>query len=70
MKNLHCNVSGLVSSESSTKVRNSLGKIEGVQKIAVDIGRGTIEVGYNEPASEETIKNCIEKTGYYVEQWS
>lgn len=66
MKIKHYNVLGLVNSESRTKLNNSLDKIEGVQKVAVDISRGTIEVEYNEPASDEVITNCIQKTGYSV----
>ncbi|MBC8061250.1 MAG: heavy-metal-associated domain-containing protein [Clostridiaceae bacterium] len=66
MKTEHYNVSGLVNSESRTKLHNSLDKIEGVQKVAVDINRGTVEIEYNEPASAEVIKSCIQKTGYAV----
>ena len=66
MKTEHYNVSGLVNSESRTKLNNSLDKIEGVQRVAVDISRGTVEVEYNEPANGEVIKNCIQKTGYVV----
>ena len=66
MKTEHYNVSGLVNSESKTKLHNSLDKIEGVQKVAVDISRGTVEIEYNEPANVEAIKNCIQKTGYMI----
>jgi len=44
MKTVHYNVSGLANSESKTKLRNALDEIEGVQKIAVDLHRGTVEV--------------------------
>jgi len=66
MKTKHYNVLGLVNSESRTKLNNSLDKIEGVQRVAIDISRGTIEIEYNEPASEEVIPICIKKTGYSV----
>ena len=66
MKTEHYDVSGLVNSESRTKLHNSLDKIEGVQKVNVDISRGTVEVEYNEPANGEVIKNCIQKTGYTI----
>lgn len=67
MKTVHYNVSGLANSESKTKLRNALDEIEGVQKIAVDLHRGTVEVQYNNPADEQAIKTCIENTGYDVQ---
>lgn len=66
MKTVHYNVDGMVYPESKTKLHNSLDKIEGVQEIAIDIPRGTVEVEFNEPATAYVIKNCITKTGYDV----
>lgn len=66
MKSVHYNVSGLVNSESRTKLNNSLDKINGVQQVCVDIARGTVEVNYNSPATPEEIKDCIGHTGYIV----
>jgi copper chaperone len=67
MKSVHYNVSGLANAQSKTKVLNALDKMEGVQKVAVDLARGTVEVEFNEPASDQTIRQCIENTGYGVE---
>lgn len=67
MEKVHYKVDGLANSESKTKVRNSLDKIEGVQEIAVDLSRGTVEVEYNPPATAEQIRTTIEKTGYDVQ---
>ncbi len=67
MESVHYTVSGLVNSESRTKLNNSLEKIEGVNQVCVDIGRGTVEVNYNIPATQEEIKECICNTGYSVE---
>jgi copper chaperone len=67
MKTVNYNVSGLVNSESKTKLRNSLDKIEGVRRTSIDPNLGMVEVQFNEPASEEIIKSCIENTGYNVE---
>ncbi|QGU94638.1 heavy metal transporter [Clostridium bovifaecis] len=67
MKSVHYNVSGLVNSESRTKLRNSLDKIKGVQEVAVDIARGAVEVEYNEPANEIQIRDCIKNTGYSIQ---
>lgn len=67
MEKVHYKVDGLANSESKTKVRNSLDKIEGVQEIAVDLSRGTVEVEYNPPATPEQIRTTIERTGYDVQ---
>ena len=35
--------------------------------INVDLGRGSIEVGYNDATSENQIKECIEHVGCRIE---
>jgi copper chaperone len=67
MKTSEYSVSGLVNSQSKTKLLNSLDKIVGVQEVVVDIARGRVEVEYNEPATQEAIRACIEKTGYQIQ---
>ncbi|MDP4177101.1 MAG: heavy metal-associated domain-containing protein [Bacillota bacterium] len=66
MDTVHYNVSGMAGSESKTKIKNALDEIKGVQEVAVDIARGTVEVQYNPPADWRNIKQCIEKTGYII----
>ncbi len=68
MHRVHYNVSGLLNSETKTKVKNALGKIDGVSMINVDLGECSIEVGYNDSTNESTIKACIENTGCQIEQ--
>lgn len=67
MKTVHYNVSGMANRKSKAQVLNALDKIKGVQEVAVDLSRGTVEVEYNEPATEDSIKDCIEHTGYIIE---
>lgn len=67
MENVHYNVSGMANSQSKTQLHNALEKLQGVQQIAIDLSRGTVEVGYNQPADEQQIRSCIENTGYSVE---
>lgn len=67
MKTIHLNVSGLANSQSKTKLINALDKVQGVQEVAVDLSRGTVEVEYNPPADENGIRNCIEHTGYSIQ---
>ena len=66
MKLVHYNVGGMAGTQSKTKVKNALDKIEGVQDISVDISRGTMDVQYNEPATPEAIEICIKNTGYDI----
>lgn len=66
MERVHYSVSGMGSSESKTKIKNALEKIKGVQNVNVDLARGTVEVAYNNPASENEIKESIVHTGYTI----
>ncbi|MHC1685194.1 MAG: heavy-metal-associated domain-containing protein [Clostridiaceae bacterium] len=66
MQTVHYNVNGMVFPESKTKLNNSLDKIQGVQEVAIDVARGTVEVEFNAPATADQIKNCIIHTGYNV----
>ena len=67
MNRVHYYVTGLQNTQNKTQVKNALEKLEGVQMVNVDLGRGSIEVGYNEATSESAIKNCIEHTGFSIE---
>lgn len=67
MEKVHYNVSGMANSQSKTQLKNSLNKLDGVQQVAVDLARGSVEVGYNDPANETQIKDCIENTGYSIQ---
>ena len=66
MKTLYYNVSGLAGSQSKTKVKNALDELKGVQEVAVDLARGSIEIQYNDPATPGQIKQCILNTGYDI----
>jgi len=57
-------VDGLANENMKTQVKNVLKKIDGVSKVCVDVSRGSVEVIYNEPATQEQIKSCMENTGY------
>ena len=67
MERLHCKVDGISNENIKTQLKNSLEKVEGVNKVCVDMGRSSVEVIYNEPATQEHIKNCIEDTGHKIE---
>lgn len=63
MNKIHYEVNNLQNTEKKTQVKNALEKIDGVQMVNVDLGRSTIEVGYNDQTDETCIKDCIEKVG-------
>ena len=67
MNKIHYNVSGLQNHETRTQVRNALNKIHGISMINIDLGRSSIEVGYNELTDENEIKACIENVGCHVQ---
>ena len=67
MEREHYIVEGLANENMKTQVKNALEKIDGVSKVCVDLGRGSVEVIYNEPATQEEIKSCIENTGHNVQ---
>ncbi len=59
-------VTGINNTQMKTSLKNALDKIEGVQSVGVDRVKSTVEVKYNPPAYEQSIKNCIEDTGFTV----
>lgn len=67
MNRVHYNVSGLQNEQIKTQVKNALDKVDGVSMINVDLGRGSIEVGYNESTTEDAIRACIENVGCRIE---
>ncbi len=63
---MYCSVAGIMSKDNKTQLKNALDKVKGVQEVGVNLTTGTVQVKYNDPASENEIKNCIEKTGYKI----
>lgn len=63
----HYNVTGIQNSSVKTQLKNALSKIDGVSKVNIDAGRGSIEVAYNKSTDESTIKSCIENVGCKIE---
>ncbi len=66
MERVHLSVNGMENSQSKTSLKNALEKLDGVQMINVDLGRGSVEIGFNNPTAEADIKSCIENTGYTI----
>lgn len=67
MNKVHYNVDRLQNTEMKTQIKNALSEIPGVKMINIDIGRGSIEVGYGDLAEESIIRQRIEQTGCKIE---
>lgn len=67
MNTVVCSVSGIQNKEGKTQVKNALDKIKGVQGVGVNLATGTVKVEYNEPATENEIKTCIEHCGFKID---
>ena len=67
MKREHYIVNGIANENMKTQIKNSLEKIDGVNNVCVDMSRGSVEVIYNNPATEQEIRSCIENTGPKIE---
>lgn len=66
MNTMLCSVSGIQNKEEKTQIKNALNKIEGVNEVGVNLTTGTIEILYNDPATENVLKNCIENSGFKI----
>lgn len=67
MNKVHYNVTNLQNSSIKTQLKNALNNIDGVSMVNVDMGRSTIEVGYNDATDENCIKSCIENVGCKID---
>lgn len=66
METMLCGVSGIQNKETKTQIKNALNKIEGVNQVGVNLTTGTIKIDYNDPATENVIKSCIEDSGLKI----
>ena len=66
MNTMLCSVEGLQNKEGKTQIKNALDKIKGVSEVGVNLATGTVKVDYNDPATELSIKDCIEHTGFKI----
>lgn len=66
MNTMLCSVSGIQNKECKTQIKNALNKIDGVNEVGVNLASGTVEIQYNNPATENELKSCIENTGFKI----
>lgn len=63
MNKVSYNISGIRNTQMKTQLKNVLTGLDGVQKLDIDLGKGSIEVGYNNSTSETAIRDGIEQVG-------
>ncbi len=66
MESMLCSVSGIMGKDNKTAIKNALKKIDGVQMVGVNLVSGTVKIDYNAPATEDAIKNRIERSGFKI----
>lgn len=66
MNKSHYYVTRLQNAEMRTQLKNSLYEMDGVSMVNIDMGRGSIEVGYDESIDENAIRQCIENIGVKI----
>ncbi|URM34494.1 copper chaperone CopZ [Cytobacillus firmus] len=67
MENVTLKVSGMSCGHCVKAVEGSVGKLNGVDKVAVDLDNGQVQVHYDSSAvSLEQIKETIDDQGYDV----
>ncbi len=68
MNTVQFQVSGMVNQQGRTQMKNALEKLSGVNSVAIDLKDGTVSVGFNDPATQWDIADCILDTGFTIEQ--
>lgn len=66
MNRVQFDVIGLINNPVKTQIINKLEELDGIHKVSVDLGRSVVAVEYNEPASKDDIRSCIEHVGCKV----
>lgn len=67
MKNVTLNVQGMSCGHCVKTIESSVGKLEGVKKVKVQLNEGLVDVEFSETqVSIEDIKKTIEDQGYEV----
>lgn len=66
MNKSHYYVTRLQNAEMRTQLKNALYELNGVNMVNIDMGRGSIEVGYDESIDEISIRQCIENIGVKI----
>lgn len=66
MNKSHYYVTRLQNAQMRTQLKNALYELGGISMVNIDMGRGSIEVGYDESIDESSIRQCIENIGLKI----
>ena len=50
----------------ATSIRNTVGNLDGVESVDVDVAAQTVEVTFDEPATEQNIRSTMEDAGFDI----
>ncbi|MDQ0219967.1 copper chaperone [Peribacillus cavernae] len=67
MENITLNVKGMTCGHCVKAVEGNVGKLDGVEKVKVDLDKGQVDVSYDSKAvTLDKIKETIDDQGYEV----
>ncbi|GKX32285.1 hypothetical protein SH1V18_47650 [Vallitalea longa] len=66
MQNINIRIDGIKNETEKQHIKNALDKIDGINEIAVNPAKRTIQVSYNPPSTEEEIIECIRSMGHDI----
>ncbi|KKI93422.1 copper resistance protein CopZ [Bacillus sp. SA1-12] len=67
MEKILLKVEGMSCNHCVNAIEGSVGKLQGVSNVKVDLGQGTVEVNYDvSKVTEKEMKDTIEDQGYDV----
>ena len=59
-------VTGMTCGHCANSVREEVGRVDGVQSVAVDLGTGAVTVVSSVTPSEDAIRAAVDEAGYQV----
>lgn len=66
MKTSTLNVNGMSCNHCITAIKKTVGAIQGVESVDVNLNGGTVSVQHGEGVNEEQLKEAIQGAGYDV----
>ena len=64
MKNITLKSAEIHCDACANSIRNTVGKLDGVESVDVDVAAQTVEVSFGEPATEQEIRETMTGAGF------